>query len=138
MFTSRLARETKIFPYGQNVGVVVSAVMEKDRQDTPRKCQAFARLVDPRREAKMAWPSAKPTAPGASMPPPIAPTHERRPPSPLRAAEATVAGAEVSMDISMDDYLMGRVAMFDAHTGLAPAGEFLTLFFFCVKPAFLT
>jgi hypothetical protein len=33
IFTSRLARDKKIFPYGRNVGVVVSAVMEKDRQD---------------------------------------------------------------------------------------------------------
>jgi hypothetical protein len=29
MFTSRLAREMKIFPYGWNVGAVVSAVMER-------------------------------------------------------------------------------------------------------------
>jgi hypothetical protein len=35
-----------------------------------------------------------------------------------------VAGAEVSMELSMDDYLVGGVAMFDAHTGLAPAGGF--------------
>jgi hypothetical protein len=28
---SRLARDMKIFPYGRNVGVVVSTVMEKDR-----------------------------------------------------------------------------------------------------------
>jgi hypothetical protein len=56
------------------------------------------------------------------MPPP-APTNERRPPSPPRAAEATVAGAEVSMELSVDDYLVGGVAMFDAHIGLAPAGE---------------
>jgi hypothetical protein len=40
MFTSRLAREMKIFPYGWNVGAVVSAVMEKDRQDAPRKRRA--------------------------------------------------------------------------------------------------
>jgi hypothetical protein len=37
MFTSRLAREMKFFPYGRNVTAVVSAVMEKDRQDAPRK-----------------------------------------------------------------------------------------------------
>ena len=42
----------------------------------------------------------------------------------VTAAEATVAGAEVSMELSVDDYLMGRVAMFDAQTGLAHAGEF--------------
>jgi hypothetical protein len=35
MFTSRLAREMKIFPYGRNVAAVVSAVMEKDCQDAP-------------------------------------------------------------------------------------------------------
>jgi hypothetical protein len=118
VFTSRLAREMKIFPYGRNVGVVVSDVMEKDRQDAPRKCWAFARLGDPRREAKMARASVKPGAPGASMPPPAAPTHERRPPSPPRAAE-------VSMDIPVDDYLVSGVVMFDAHTGLDIAGEFL-------------
>jgi hypothetical protein len=37
IFTSRLAREMKIFPYGRNVGAVVSAVMETDRQDASRK-----------------------------------------------------------------------------------------------------
>jgi hypothetical protein len=124
IFTSRLAREMKIFPYGRNVGVVVSTVMEKDRQDVSQKRRAYARLVDPRRKAKMVRPSAKPAAPGASMPPPTAPTSERRPPSPPRAAETTVAGAKVSMELSVDDYLVGGVAMFDAHTGLAPAGEF--------------
>jgi hypothetical protein len=35
-----------------------------------------------------------------------------------------VGGAEVSMDISVDDYLMGGIAMFDAHTGQGPIGEF--------------
>jgi hypothetical protein len=111
----------KIFPYGRNVGVVVSTVMEKDHQDAPWKHQAYARLVDPRREAKMAWPSVKPAAPSA-------PTHERRPPSPPRVADATVAVAEVSTELSMDDYLVGGVAMFDAHTGLAPVGETLSCF----------
>ena len=128
MFTSRLAREMKIFLYGRNVGAVLSVVMEKDRQDTPRKRWAFARVGDPRREVKMARASAKTVTPGASMPPPVAPTHERKPPLPPRAAEAVVAGAEISMDVFVDDYLMGLVAMFDAHTGLDPAGEFLTFF----------
>jgi hypothetical protein len=72
----------------------------------------------------MVQPSAKPAALGASMPPPVAPTSERRPPSSPRAAETAVAGAKVSMELSVDDYLMGGIAMFDAHTGLAPAGEF--------------
>jgi hypothetical protein len=125
MFTSQLARELKIFPYKQNVGAVVSTVMEKDRPDAPRKRRAFARLADPRREAKMARPCTKPAAPGSSMPPPTAPTHERRPPSPPRAAEAMVAVTEVSMELSVGDYLVSGVTMFDAHTRLAPTGEFL-------------
>jgi hypothetical protein len=69
MFTSRLAREMKIFPYRRNIVVVVSAVMEKDHQDAPWKRRAFARVGDPRREDKMARASAKPAAPDASMPP---------------------------------------------------------------------
>jgi hypothetical protein len=90
----------KIFPHGRNVGAVVSAVMEKDRQDAPRKCRAFARVGDPRRKVKMVRASVKPAALGSSIPPPgapgasvplsTAPTHERRPPSPPRADEAVV------------------------------------------------
>jgi hypothetical protein len=36
-FTSCLARDFKIIPYGRNIGVVVLVVMEKDRQESPRK-----------------------------------------------------------------------------------------------------
>jgi hypothetical protein len=54
MFTSRLAREMKIFPYGQNVAFVVSAVMDKDHQDATRKRRAFTRVGDPSREVKRA------------------------------------------------------------------------------------
>jgi hypothetical protein len=117
MFTSRLAREMKIFPYGQNVVVVVLAVMEKHRQDAQRKRRVFARVGDPWCEVKMARASVKPAAPGASMPSPsapgasmplpVVPTQERRPLSPPRAAETAVGGAEVSMDISVEDYLVG-------------------------------
>jgi hypothetical protein len=32
-FTSRMARDMKIFPYGRNIATVVLAVMERDRQD---------------------------------------------------------------------------------------------------------
>jgi hypothetical protein len=59
---SRLAREMKIFPYGRNVAAVVSAVMEKDRQDASRKRRVFARVGDPRREVKMAWGIVKSAA----------------------------------------------------------------------------
>jgi hypothetical protein len=125
-FTSRLARDLKIFPFGRKVGVVVSAVMEKDRHDAQRKKRrAHVRLADPRREVKVARPSVKPTTSGVGMPPPTMPACGRRAPSPPRIAETTVVGAEgVSMELSMDDYLVGGVAMFDAQTGLPPASEF--------------
>jgi hypothetical protein len=35
-----------------------------------------------------------------------------------------VGGAEVSLDISVGDYTMGGVAIFNAHIGRGPAGEF--------------
>jgi hypothetical protein len=136
--TSRLAHEMKIFPYGRNVAAVVSAVLEKDHQDASQKRRAFVRVGDPRREVKMARGIAKSAAPGSSMPSlgaksaapgpskplPTVPTQERRPPSPLHTAEMEVGGAEVSMDISVDDYLVGGDTMFDAHTGQGPFGEF--------------
>jgi hypothetical protein len=54
IFTSRMARELKIFPYGRNIATVVSAVMEKDRQDAARKRRAVVRIGDPFRETKKA------------------------------------------------------------------------------------
>jgi hypothetical protein len=32
-FMYRMARDLKVFPYGRNIAAVVSAVMNKDRQD---------------------------------------------------------------------------------------------------------
>jgi hypothetical protein len=32
-FTSRMVRDLKVFPYGRNIAAVLSAVMERDRQD---------------------------------------------------------------------------------------------------------
>jgi hypothetical protein len=55
IFTSRMARDLKIFPYGRNVAAVVSAVMEKDRQDAAQKRRAVFRIGDPFREAKRVW-----------------------------------------------------------------------------------
>jgi hypothetical protein len=69
IFTSRMARELKIFPYGWNIVVVVSAVMEKDRRDAARKRRAVTRVGDPFREAKKARGGAKSPAPGSSKPP---------------------------------------------------------------------
>jgi hypothetical protein len=135
---SRLAHEMKIFPYGRNVAAVVSAVMEKDHQDASRKHRAFARVRDPRCKVKMARGIAKSAAPGTSKPPlgvksaapgpskplPAVVPHEQRPPSPPRTAKTEVGGAKVFMDISVEDYLVGEVAIFDAHTGRGPVGEF--------------
>jgi hypothetical protein len=138
MCTSRLAREMKIFPYGRNVAAVVSTVMEKDRQDASQKRRAFVRVGDPRCEVKMARGSAKSTtpgssklplgaksaAPGPSKPLPAMPTQERRSPSLPRTAETGVGGTEVSMDISVEDYLVSGVTIFDAHTRRGPVSEF--------------
>jgi hypothetical protein len=54
IFTSHMARELKIFPYRRNIVVVVSAEMEKDRQDAARKRRAVTWVGDPFREAKKA------------------------------------------------------------------------------------
>jgi hypothetical protein len=72
MSTSRIARGLRIFPYERNIAVVVSAVMNKDRQDAAQKRPAVIRIADPKREAKRARGSAKAAAPGSSqpMPPP--------------------------------------------------------------------
>jgi hypothetical protein len=115
-FTSRLAHDLKIFPYGRNIGVVVSAVMEKDRQDAQRKKRwAPVRLVDPRREVKVARPSAKSVASASVCPRPLRLPVGEAPPSPPRVAETALAGAGgVSTELSVDDYLVGGVAMFDA------------------------
>jgi hypothetical protein len=36
-FTSRMARDLRVFPYGRNIAAVVSAVMNKDRQEAAQK-----------------------------------------------------------------------------------------------------
>jgi hypothetical protein len=46
IFTSHLAREMKIFPYGWNIAAVVSAMMDKDHQDAAWKRRAFTRVGD--------------------------------------------------------------------------------------------
>jgi hypothetical protein len=69
-FTSRLARELKMFPYKRNIGAIVSAVIEKDHQEIHwKKRKAPLRLVDPRPDAKAVRPSAKGVAPSTTMPP---------------------------------------------------------------------
>jgi hypothetical protein len=136
MFTSRMARELKIFPYGQNIAAVVSAVMGRDRQDAARKRRVITRVGDPFREAKKAREGgAKSAAPGSSKPPPAAKpttpgpsksvagarvvasgasklpsaeaTKEQRPPSPSRTNMAVARVANFDTDIFMGDYLVG-------------------------------
>jgi hypothetical protein len=132
-FTSRMARELKVFPYERNIAAVVSAVMERDRQDAAQKRRAVVRIADPMREAKRARGSAKSAASGGSRlvpaAKPDAPVHSkasasvkvatsggskaplggavkgRRPPSPARRV------ADFGTDISVEDYLVGKLKL---------------------------
>jgi hypothetical protein len=129
-FTSHMARDLKVFPYGRNIAAVVSSVMERDRQDAAQKRWAVVRITDPMREAKKARGSMKVAASGSSKPvpaaKPAAPGHSkasasakaaasgrskpptgglvkgRRPPSPARCI------ANFGTDISVDDYFVGK------------------------------
>jgi hypothetical protein len=128
-YTSRMAHDLKVFPYGRNIVVVVSAVMNKDRQGTAQKRQAVVRMADPAREAKRARGSARAAASGSSKP--VAPTKATAPgPSKASAsAKAAASGggrpplgeptngqelpspgrrvADFGMNISVEDYLVG-------------------------------
>jgi hypothetical protein len=135
-FTSRMARDLKIFPYGRNIAAVVSAVMEKDRQDAAQKRRTVVRLRDPFREAKKAWAAAKSAAPGTSKPLPAAkppapgpskasagakavasgtgkppsggPAKGRRLPSLTRTEGAAAHIADFDTDICVGDYFLGK------------------------------
>jgi hypothetical protein len=65
-FTSRMARDLRVFPYGRNIAAVVSAVMDKDRQEAAQKRRAIIRLPEAR--PKRARGTAKVTGPGGSQP----------------------------------------------------------------------
>jgi hypothetical protein len=129
-FTSRMARDLRVFPYGWNIVAVVSAVMNKDRQDVAQKHQTVIRLPDARREAKRARGSAKAAAPDGSQPTlaakPAAPGSSKVPESAKAvgvggAKSAPDGGAKVrelpspgkrvadfGTNISVDDYLVGK------------------------------
>jgi hypothetical protein len=135
-FTSRMARDLKIFPYGRNIAAVVSVVTEKDRQDTAQKRRAVVRIGDPFREAKKARGGAKSTAPGSSKPVPAVkpsapgpskasagvkaaassagkppsggPAKGRRLPSLARTDEAAARVADFDTDICVGDYFVGK------------------------------
>ena len=112
--------------------------MEKDRQDTAQKRRAIVRIADPMREAKRAWGSAKATASGGSKPVSVvksaAPEHGKAPACTKAAASSgskpppggVVKGrrplsparriADFGTDISVDDYLVGKLRPFFCST----------------------
>jgi hypothetical protein len=57
VFTSRMVRKWRVFPYGRNIAAVVSTVMDKDRQGAAQKRQEAVRLVEAR--PKRQRPSAE-------------------------------------------------------------------------------
>jgi hypothetical protein len=134
-FTSRMVREWRVFPYGQNIAAVVSAVMDKDRQGAAQKRQAVVRLVEARPKRQRG--SAKAAAPGGGKPPLAAksgaPTSSKAPeatagaggskstkavPPSNRVSEVAKAAralpsagkrvADFATDISVEDYLGGK------------------------------
>jgi hypothetical protein len=135
-FTSCMVRDLKIFPYGQNIAAVVSAVMEKDRQDAAQKRRAVVRIGDPFHEAKKARGAAKSAAPGSSKPllaakpaapgpskasagakaaasgagklPSGGPAKGQRLPSLARTGEAVARVADFNTDICVGDYFVGK------------------------------
>jgi hypothetical protein len=134
-FTSRMVCEWRVFPYGRNIAVVVSAVMDKDRQGAAQKRQAVVRLVEAR--PKRHQGAAKAAAPGGGKPPLAAKSGA---PASSKAPEATAGAggskstkvvppssgvaevakaaralplsgkrvADFATDINVDDYLGGK------------------------------
>jgi hypothetical protein len=135
MSMSRISHGLRIFPYGRNIAAVVSAVMNKDRQDAAQKHWAVIRLPDPRREAKRAWGSAKAAAPSGSQPTlatkPVALGSSKVPESTkavvsggtksapgeaVKVRELSSPGkrvADFATNISVDDYFVGKVFFAD-------------------------
>jgi hypothetical protein len=130
-----MVHEWRVFPYGRNIAVVVSAVMDKDRQGAAQKRQAVVRLV----EARPKWHrgATKAAAPGGGKPPLAAKSGA---PASSKAPEATAGAggskstkvvppssgvaevakvaralplsgkrvADFATDINVDDYLGGK------------------------------
>jgi hypothetical protein len=127
--------EWKVFPYRRNIAVVVSAVMDKDRQGAAQKRQAVVRLHEARPKRQRG--AAKAAAPGRGKPPLAAksgvPASSKAPeaaagaggskstkavPASSRVPEVAKAArglpssgkrvADFATDISVDDYLGGK------------------------------
>ena len=127
-FTSRMARDLRVFPYGRNIAAVVSAVMNKDRLDAAQKRRAIIRLLEAR--PKRARGTAKATVPGSSqsmlVAKPVAPRSSKVPESvkavgaggtksapdgAAKVQELPSPGkcvADFGTNISVDDYLVGK------------------------------
>jgi hypothetical protein len=123
-----MARDLRVFPYGRNIAAVVSAVMNKDRQEAAQKRRAVIRLPEAR--PKRARGAAKATVPGGSQPTlaakSAAPGSSKVPErvkaadagrtksAPARAAKAWELPspgrrvADFGTNISVDDYLIGK------------------------------
>jgi hypothetical protein len=117
-----------VFPYGWNIAVVVSAVMNKDRQDAAQKRRAVIRLPEAR--SKRARGTAKATVPGGSQPTPAAKPAAPGSSKVPESAKAVGAGrtksapdgaakvrelpspgkrvVDFGTNISVDDYLVGK------------------------------
>jgi hypothetical protein len=127
-FTPRMVRDLRVFPYGRNIAVVVSAMMDKDRQEAAQKRRAVIRLPEAR--PKRARGTAKAAASGGSQPTLAAKSAalgSSKVPDVVKAAGAGVAKsasagtakardlpspakrvADFGTDISVDDYLTGK------------------------------
>jgi hypothetical protein len=121
-FTSRMVRRWKVFPYGRNIGHVVWAVMDKDRQGAARKRQATVRVHEARPKKQQG--TAKAEASGGGKPPLPAkvgvggPKLSKVVPSVSGVAEAAKAArslpppgkrvADFGTEINVEDYLGGK------------------------------
>jgi hypothetical protein len=127
-FTSRMARDLIVFPYGRNIAAIVSAVMNKDRQEAAQKRRAVIRLPEAR--PKRVRGTAKATAPGGSQPMLAAKAAAPRSSKVPESVKAAGAGgtksapdgaakvqelpspgkrvADFGTNISVDDYLVGK------------------------------
>jgi hypothetical protein len=127
-----MARDLRVFPYRRNIAAVVSAVMNKDRQEAAQKRRAVIRLPEAR--PKRARGTAKATAPGGSQPTLAAKTvapgsskvlesvkaagadgSKSAPDGSAKVQELPLPGkrvADFGTNISVDDYLVGKFFLF--------------------------
>jgi hypothetical protein len=113
-FTSRMVRDLRVFPYGRNIAAVVSAVMDKDRQEATQKRWAVIRLPEAR--PKRARGTMKAAAPGSSK---VSDVMKAAGAGGTKSASAGSAKArelpspgkrvaDFGTNISVDDYLIGK------------------------------